>query len=102
MPSMTVARERARRTFIALGLALIASGCQFTPVAPERPEIRRVQVNGTELTYVDQGRGTPVVFVHGSAGDWRIWEEQRAAISSRYRFVAYSRRYHAPNAWMGD
>jgi pimeloyl-ACP methyl ester carboxylesterase len=102
---MTVAQWRvafARRTFIAFGLALIATGCQLARVAPAPPEMKRVQVNGTELTYVDQGRGTPVVFVHGTAGDWRIWEEQRAAISSRYRFVAYSRRYHAPNAWTGD
>jgi pimeloyl-ACP methyl ester carboxylesterase len=84
------------------GFALIASACQVAQVAPEPPEIKRAQVNGIELTYVDQGRGTPVVFVHGTAGDWRIWEGQRAAVASRYRFVAYSRRYHAPNAWADD
>jgi pimeloyl-ACP methyl ester carboxylesterase len=104
-PSITVAHRRvacARRTFIAFAVVLIASGCQLARVAPERPEIKRVQVNGTELSYVEQGSGTRVVFVHGTAGDWRIWEGQRAAVSSRYRFVAYSRRYHAPNAWTGD
>ena len=65
-------------------------------------EVRHVQVNGTVLSYVEQGQGTPVVFVHGSAGDWRIWDNQRLAVSAKYRFIAYSRRYHAPNATAGD
>jgi pimeloyl-ACP methyl ester carboxylesterase len=97
-----VNRHHASWLITALGFALTVAGCQLAPMAAEQPALKRIQVNGTELTYAEQGRGTPVVFVHGSAGDWRIWEEQRPVVSGRYRFVAYSRRYHAPNAWAGD
>lgn len=90
------------RVFAVFGAALVAAACQLAQVAAEQPEVKRVRVNGADLAYVEQGRGTPVVFVHGSAGDWRIWEFQRPAVSSRYRFVAYSRRYHWPSTWAGD
>jgi pimeloyl-ACP methyl ester carboxylesterase len=33
--------------------------------------MKRVRVNGVSLGYVDEGRGVPVVFVHGSySGPW--------------------------------
>ena len=62
-------------------------------------ELRRIKVNGAELSYVEQGTGEAIVFVHGAGTDWRVWEEVRPFIARRYRFVAYSRRFHAPNAW---
>ncbi len=55
------------------------------------------QVNGTTLAYRELGSGEPVVFVHGSACDLRIWQHQMAAVSRSYRAVAYSRRYARPN-----
>jgi pimeloyl-ACP methyl ester carboxylesterase len=63
---------------------------------------RRVQANGTELHYFEFGRGEPVVFVHGSSGDYRTWAGQFEAFSAHYRVIAYSRRYHYPNSWTGD
>ena len=62
----------------------------------------RVHVNGVDLEYLDQGTGVPVVFVHGGSSDLRYWEPQREAFASRYRFVAYSRRYHGSGAWPAD
>lgn len=59
-------------------------------------------VNGTHLAYVEQGRGEPLVLVHGSLGDFRSWRAQIEPFSKHYRVVAYSRRYHYPNAWPGD
>jgi hypothetical protein len=67
----------AANVLATFALALVVAACQLAPVGTEQPDIKRVRVNGTELSYVEQGRGTPVVFVHGSAGDWRIWENQR-------------------------
>lgn len=58
-----------------------------------------VQVNGVDLEYEDEGRGVPVVFSHGSGSDLRYWEPQREAFAARYRFVAYSRRWHGLSAW---
>jgi len=56
--------------------------------------VRHVHVNGVDLEYVDEGSGVPVVFSHGGSSDIRYWEPQREFFSSRYRFVAYSHRYH--------
>ena len=53
--------------------------------------------NGITLHYDEEGRGTPVVFVHGSLGDYGYWKDQVEAFSSGYRAIAYSRRYNYPN-----
>jgi pimeloyl-ACP methyl ester carboxylesterase len=58
------------------------------------PGTSRLQVNGIELDYLEEGAGVPVVFSHGAGSDLRYWEPQREAFASRYRFVAYSRRFH--------
>ena len=57
----------------------------------------KVNVNGYELDYTDDGGGEPVVFVHGALSDRRIWEGQRSVLSERFRVIVYSRRYHWPN-----
>jgi len=54
-------------------------------------------VNGVTLKYVDKGNGQPIVFVHGSASDYRTWQSQLAEFAGDFRVVAYSRRYHWPN-----
>lgn len=48
------------------------------------------------------GQGDPVVFVHGSLGDLRSWSLQMGPFSKLYRAIAYSRRYHQPNAGPGE
>jgi len=67
---------------------------------PLRPQT--ILANGVELTYVAQGAGDPVVFVHGSTGDFRGWLEHLALAAGRYRAITYSRRGHYPNAWPAD
>ena len=49
------------------------------------PEVRHARVNGVDLPYLDQGRGVPVVFVHGAPGDHRSFEGQRDAVAERER-----------------
>jgi pimeloyl-ACP methyl ester carboxylesterase len=61
-----------------------------------------IEVNGARLEYVEAGAGEPLVFVHGSLEDLRIWWRQVEPFSARYRVVAYSRRYHYPNAVPAD
>ncbi|HEX9018859.1 MAG TPA: alpha/beta hydrolase [Anaerolineaceae bacterium] len=64
--------------------------------------LKKTQVNGTELHYIEQGEGDPLIFVHGSLGDYRAWALQIGPFSSRYHVIAYSRRYHYPNPWTGS
>jgi pimeloyl-ACP methyl ester carboxylesterase len=59
----------------------------MTPIQPST-----VHVNDVDLANVEQGHGDPVVFVHGSLGDYRLWDAQMAPFGERYRVVAYSRR----------
>jgi pimeloyl-ACP methyl ester carboxylesterase len=61
--------------------------------------MRHLRANGTELAYVDQGKGPPVVFVHGAVSDLRFWEPQREAFAKRHRFIAYTYRYHGTAPW---
>ena len=61
-----------------------------------------IVVNVAQLAYIEAGRGAPLVFVHGSLEDLRIWRRQVELFSADYRVIAYSRRYHHPNAAPGD
>lgn len=58
-----------------------------------------MQVNGAALAYVAQGRGAPVVFVHGSSSDHRLWEPQREAVARHFRYIAYDQRYFGTANW---
>ena len=53
--------------------------------------------DGTRLYYEEAGRGTPVVFVHEYAGDYRTWEPQVRFLSRQYRCVTFSARGYPPS-----
>ncbi|NNF59579.1 MAG: alpha/beta hydrolase [Rhodothermaceae bacterium] len=61
-----------------------------------------LNVNGTALEYAEAGNGEPLVLVHGSANDYRTWDQQHDAFAEDYRVLAYSRRYHWPNESIPD
>jgi pimeloyl-ACP methyl ester carboxylesterase len=60
-------------------------------------EIKRISANGTELAYVELGKGDPIIFVHGGLQDYRMWSEHLPKFADRYRAIAYSRRNHFPS-----
>jgi len=64
---------------------------------PSPPEVKAVFINGDSLHYIDVGKGDPVIFVHGSLGDYRTWRAQIDVFAKKYRVIAYSRRYAYPN-----
>ncbi len=66
------------------------------------PEEKQMQVNGVNLSYIEQGKGTPVIFVHGAFSDRRVWEPQREAVANRFRFIAFTQRYFGINKWTGS
>jgi len=53
--------------------------------------------NGVQLSYVRQGTGAPLVFVHGTMSDYSMWSAQFSALASQYDCISYSRRYAYPN-----
>lgn len=60
-------------------------------------ELKTVFINGDSISYMDIGKGEPVVFVHGAVGDYRTWEAQMDPFAQDHRVIAYSRRYAYPN-----
>lgn len=53
--------------------------------------------DGVGLHYEETGSGTPVIFVHEFAGDWRSWEPQMRHFGQRYRAITYSARGYPPS-----
>jgi pimeloyl-ACP methyl ester carboxylesterase len=53
--------------------------------------------DGTRLYYEEVGSGTPVVFVHEFAGDYRTWEPQMRYFSRSHRCVTFSARGYLPS-----
>lgn len=72
-------------------------GAMGSPLQPQS-----VRVNDADFAYIEQGRGEPVIFVHGSLGDYRSWGAQLAPFCEQHRVISYSRRYHWPNAQPND
>src|SRR5262245_11819663 len=85
---------------LAAASAILISGHRSLHERPfDQPTLKEVSVNGTTIRYVEQGRGAPVVFVHGAISDHRYWEPQREAVANRYRFIAIDRRYFGAAPW---
>jgi pimeloyl-ACP methyl ester carboxylesterase len=53
--------------------------------------------DGTQLYYEEAGAGTPVVFVHEFAGDYRTFEPQLRYFSRQHRCVTFSQRGYPPS-----
>ena len=53
--------------------------------------------DGTKLFVDEIGAGTPVVFIHEYAGDYRSWEPQLRYFSRQHRCVTYSQRGYPPS-----
>jgi pimeloyl-ACP methyl ester carboxylesterase len=87
------------RRIVWLAVLVMSGGLAWPVGAADAPPLRHLRVNGVDLSYVDQGTGAPVVFVHGSFSDVRIWERQRPAVAESYRFIAYNERDHGPGPW---
>ncbi|SOC78940.1 hypothetical protein SAMN06296241_0460 [Salinimicrobium sediminis] len=62
----------------------------------------QANLNNYKFNYVENGNGDRLVFVHGSASDYRTWNNQLEYFSKYYHTIVYSRRYHWPNERIPD
>ena len=90
------------RFLCVLALAsFLLTGCQdVRPRLAGSPITKYTTVSGVTLTYIEQGQGTPVVFVHGAFSDARVWEPQREVIAQHYRYIALTQRYFGTEPWL--
>ncbi|MDB5603665.1 MAG: hydrolase [Bradyrhizobium sp.] len=63
--------------------------------------MQTLHVNGYDMAYLDVGRGPPLVCVHGSLCDFRIWSAALGPLSKRHRVIAVSLRHFFPEHWDG-
>ena len=55
------------------------------------------RINDVELFYEQTGEGTPLVFLHEFAGDYRSWETQVRFFARRYSVVTFNARGYPPS-----
>ncbi|HYY73421.1 MAG TPA: alpha/beta fold hydrolase, partial [Solirubrobacterales bacterium] len=63
-------------------------------------ELKQVRIDGSRVNYVDMGsgEGTPVVLVHGLAGQWQNWLENIPRIAQERRVIALDLPGHGCSA----
>jgi len=63
--------------------------------------MQTLRVNGYDMAYLDVGVGPPLVCVHGSLCDFRIWSAVLGPLTQRHRVIAVSLRHFFPEHWDG-
>jgi proline iminopeptidase len=58
--------------------------------------------DNVKLYYEEAGSGTPILFSHEFAGDYRNWEPQMRFFARRHRCITYSARGYKPSDVPGD
>jgi pimeloyl-ACP methyl ester carboxylesterase len=53
-----------------------------------RQHLRRVELPGADVNYVEIGEGEPIVFVHGISGSWQNWLENLPHFGRTRRAIA--------------
>jgi pimeloyl-ACP methyl ester carboxylesterase len=53
-----------------------------------RRHLRRIELPGAEVNYVEIGEGEPILFVHGIAGCWQNWLENLPHFGRTHRAIA--------------
>jgi pimeloyl-ACP methyl ester carboxylesterase len=63
--------------------------------------MHHLRVNDYDMAYLEVGGGPPLVCVHGSLCDFRIWSPVLGPLSRRHRVIVPSLRRFFPEHWNG-
>jgi pimeloyl-ACP methyl ester carboxylesterase len=63
--------------------------------------MKYVPINGYNLAFIEVGSGRPLVCIHGSCGDFRVWSSVLGPLSRWNRVLAISLRHFFPEIWDG-
>ena len=64
-------------------------------------DVKWIEINGYPMAYQDSGAGAPLILVHGSLCDYRMWPCQLEAFSKKHRVLNVSLRHYFPELWNG-
>lgn len=56
-------------------------------------------IKPVQLPFAQDGVGEPVVFVHGSNADYRVWDAHRSLMAPNCRMIRLTMRYFGTDAW---
>src|SRR5262245_40279765 len=75
------------------------------PSPSSEPLMQTLRVNGYDMAYLDVGQGQPgappLLCVHGSLCDFRIWSAVLGPLTAKHRVIAVSLRHFFPDHWDG-
>ena len=74
---------------------------QAAPKWPLPEGLKSLEVNGYDMAYQETGSGVPLILVHGSINDYRVWAAQVPEFAKNYRVLAVSLRHYYPERWDG-
>jgi pimeloyl-ACP methyl ester carboxylesterase len=63
--------------------------------------MQTLRVNGYDMAYLEVGQGPPLICVHGSMCDFRIWSAVLGPLTPKHRVIAISLRHFFPEHWDG-
>jgi esterase len=61
-----------------------------------------IEINGYPLTCAERGKNAPLVLVHGSIVDYRIWANVIEPFAAQYRVITPNLRHYYPEPWRGE
>jgi pimeloyl-ACP methyl ester carboxylesterase len=61
----------------------------------------KIDVGGYAMPYIEMGQGEPLLLVHGSMSDFRVWSPVLGPLSQHFRVIALSLRHFFPAQWNG-
>ncbi len=59
------------------------------------------RVNDYDMAYIELGNGPPLVCVHGTLGDFRVWSPVMGPLSRQHKVISLSLRHFFPEHWDG-
>jgi esterase len=63
--------------------------------------MKSIRINDYDMRYIEMGEGTPLVLVHGSLSDYRVWSPVLGPLSRKHRVIVPSLRHFFPDHWDG-
>lgn len=88
-----------------MSTGLVKAPVLFDFCQAEMTPVRKTyRINGYDLSVLEAGETSaiPLLLVHGSLCDQRIWAAQMAVFAGRYRVLALSLRHFWPEQWDGS
>jgi pimeloyl-ACP methyl ester carboxylesterase len=64
--------------------------------------MQSLRINGCDMAYLDVGQGSPLLCIHGSLCDFRVWLPVLGPLTRRHRVIAVSLRHFFPEHWDGS